>query len=69
MVLTTLLTKFTAKATRVIAIGIGPNVVGDELVTIASQPSDTNVYMTPSFEELSGVVGEILEKVTSFNCL
>jgi len=52
-----------AKATRVIAIGIGPNVVGDELVTIASQPSDTNVYMTPSFEELSGVVGEILEKV------
>ena len=63
MVLTTLLTKFTAKATRVIAIGIGPNVVGDELVTIASQPSDTNVYMTPSFEELSGVVGEILEKV------
>jgi len=52
-----------ASATRVIVIGIGPNVDHDELITIASQPSDTNVYMTASYEDLFGILGEVLDKV------
>nr|XP_026693868.1 fibrillin-3 isoform X4 [Ciona intestinalis] len=40
-----------AKATRVIAIGVGDGAYADELVTIATAPSSENVVMVP-FEQL-----------------
>jgi len=50
------------KCTRVIAIGVGPTVDTEELISIASQPSDNNVFMATSFDDLTSLVGDLLDK-------
>lgn len=47
------------KAYRVVAVGIGENVENSSLSSIASLPSDENVFTVRDFTELSNVVDEV----------
>uniref|UniRef100_H2Y975 VWFA domain-containing protein n=1 Tax=Ciona savignyi TaxID=51511 RepID=H2Y975_CIOSA len=50
-----------ATATRVIAIGVGPNVHEDELITIATAPASENVVLVP-FDQLVDRATELINK-------
>ena len=45
-----------------IAIGVGPTVDTEELISIASQPSDNNVFMATSLDDLTSLVEYVIYK-------